>query len=83
MGLEKTIEAGLIISQLPSRRAVEIANALDVPPSLLSTPADGSGAARKLLALLTDSELRMLARHAGMPADGSFLSLYHRLALLC
>jgi hypothetical protein len=83
------ITPGLIISTLPPARALELADALDVPPTLVPSltpvpgPARADNPARRLLALLTDAELRVLARHVGMPTEGPFLSLYHRLALLC
>jgi hypothetical protein len=83
------ITPGLIISTLPPARALELADALDVPPTLVPSvtpvpgPARADNPARRLLALLTDAELRVLARHVGMPTEGPFISLYHRLALLC
>jgi|GEM_PF-6785824 len=83
------ITPGLIISTLPPARALELADALDVPPTLVPSvtpvpgPARADNTARRILALLNDAELRVLARHVGMPTDGPFISLYHRLALLC
>jgi hypothetical protein len=84
-----TITPGLIISSLPPARARALADTLEAPPSITHehTPIPGpprpANSARRLLAALTDSELRTLARLVGMPTEGPFISLYHRLALLC
>ncbi|HYE61725.1 MAG TPA: hypothetical protein VD997_06990 [Phycisphaerales bacterium] len=86
-----TLTPGFIISTLRPARAREVADQFrealhqlsDEPRTLARSSNDSTAATRALLRLLTDEELRRIALKVGLPTDGHYLSLYHRLALLC
>jgi hypothetical protein len=86
-GLFPTVTPGLVISMLTPPRARALAECLDLPRDVEgsggSARAERAQTTRRLLAQLNDAELRRLAAHVGLATDGKFMSLYHRLALLC
>jgi hypothetical protein len=81
------VTPGLVISVLTPARARCLAESLDLPGGVEggggNARAERAQTTRRLLAQLNDAELRKLAAHVGLSTDGKFMSLYHRLALLC
>lgn len=72
---------GLIVSSLSPARALEVG--LLYEEAIGREHADNAARCRALLRVLNDQELRRIAKVVGMPTEGQFLSLYHRLALVC
>jgi hypothetical protein len=77
-----TLSPGYLLAALPPSRARQV---VDQYEELTDSQGarDPKRKCRAILGLMTDEELRKIARTAGMPADGHFISLYHRLTLLC